>query len=146
MKMKSRILTRMAATWLVVVSMSPWLLSQSQAQPQNHIRYRVYTLANLGGTFGSGNGINDLGWVTGASGTANDVSQEAVLWLYGLTLPLGTLGGPNSSVPFPITDDRGVIAGMSDLSKTDPNGENFCAFSSGFECAAFWWENGTMTG
>jgi probable HAF family extracellular repeat protein len=144
--MKSRILTRMAATWLVVVSMSSWLLSQNQAQPQNHIRYRVYTLANLGGTFGSGNGINDLGWVTGASGTTNDVSQEAALWLYGLTLPLGTLGGPNSSVPFPITDDRGVIAGMSDLSKTDPNSENFCAFSSGFECAAFWWENGTMTG
>lgn len=125
------------------LAITPNLLSQNQPSPTH---YRVYTLGTLGGTTGSGNGLNDLGWASGASATANNATQQATLWRYGQTIGLGTLGGPNSSVPFPIKDDLGVLAGIADTNMSDPLGENFCAFSDGYECWAFWWADEKMVG
>ena len=84
------------------------------------------------GTFSAGNGINQRGWIAGAATLANN-TQHATFWIDGLTFDLGTLGGPNSSVPFPIKDDRGLVAGMADTSTMDPAHENFCAFGDGYE-------------
>lgn len=115
----------------------------SNAQKSN---YKLYSLGTVGGSSSSGNGINNLGWISGTSETKGDNTQEAFLWLNGLRLGLGTLGGPNSSIPFPAKDDRGILVGISDTALKDPWGENFCAFASGYECQAFAWRNGKKLG
>lgn len=141
--MNSRMLSCMI-TIAAILAISPNLLSQSKLRPTH---YRVYILGTLGGSIGSGNGINDLGWVSGASTTTNNATQEATLWRYGWTIGLGTLGGPNSSIPFPAKDDRGILEGIADVNMPDPLGENFCAFNDGYECWAFWWtDQNKMTG
>jgi probable HAF family extracellular repeat protein len=144
--MRSWMLRYLTATFLFAISTSTWLTGQNSAQPPKQIRYRVLTLPTEGGTFGAGSGINNLGWISGNDETAGNLNQEATLWLYGLTLPLGSLGGPNSGVPFPAKDTAGILEGVADLSTPDPNGENFCAFNDGFQCSAFWWQNGVITG
>lgn len=136
--MKSRMLLCTTAIAFTLV-ISPGLLAQNQPQPQKPSHYRIITLGTLGGTNGSGNSINDLGWASGASATTGNAAEEATLWRYGKTIGLGTLGGPNSSVAFPAKDDVGILEGIADVDKPDPLGENFCAFNDGFECWAFWW-------
>jgi probable HAF family extracellular repeat protein len=143
--MRSKKLTCITAMTVFVVVAALQLFGQKQSQPDGRTHYRVISLNTLGGPAGSGNGINNLGWVSGTNITTSN-TQAATLWLKQLTLPLGTLGGPNSSVPFPAKDDRGVLVGISDTTTTDPLGENFCAFGSGFRCSAFWWQNGKITG
>jgi probable HAF family extracellular repeat protein len=143
--MQSRILTCIAAmTFLAFLTAQLPSVAQEQQIPHHEVHYSVRTLGTLGGTFSAGNGINQREWVTGAATLANN-TQHAAFWIQGLTFDLGTLGGPNSSVPFPIKDDRGVVAGMADLSTMDPGHENFCAFGDGYECEAFLWRDGVMT-
>src|SRR5438128_1143276 len=73
--------------------------------------YIVMNLPSLGGTVSSGNSLNDLGWASGTSDLPGDVTQHAILWLDGRRVDLGTLGGPNSGVIWPVKNDRGVISG-----------------------------------
>ena len=143
--MKSSMLTCIR-TMGALLALSTLLFGQNQQKPDRQTHYRVLTLGTLGGSIGSGNGINDLGLASGASTTTGNATQEATLWIYGRTLGLGTLGGPNSSIPFPIKDDVGVFAGIADVNMPDPLGENFCAFADGYECWAFWWANHQLTG
>src|SRR5438477_106006 len=90
---------------------------------QSH--YGVVELGELGGTAGSANGINDRGWITGTDNLTGDVTSMASLWVNGSTIPLGTLGGPNSAVAWPVQNNNGVIVGMSELPDADPIGETF---------------------
>ncbi|HEX4920592.1 MAG TPA: hypothetical protein VFV92_07620, partial [Candidatus Bathyarchaeia archaeon] len=70
---------------------------------------------------------------------------HASLWTKGEGLQdLGTLGGLNSSISFPVKDNRGLIAGVSDTSNTDPFQEDFCTLGSGLICLGFLWQNGLM--
>jgi probable HAF family extracellular repeat protein len=151
--MKSRTLTYVTAMTVFAVLVAPIRSAAQSREGQNHgpARYKVVNLGTLGGINGSGaSGINNKGWVTGGSDLSGDQTQHAFLWRkdYGIT-DLGTLGGPNSAVNWPVNDDAGLIAGVSDISTTDPNGENFCGLSpSGFDpqiCLGFRWQNGVMT-
>src|SRR5260370_32201598 len=60
-------------------------------------------------------------------------------------IDLGTLGGPNSTLPGPLpvaqdVNDRGVAAGQADLPMADP-----LCISDCFVFHAFKWQNGSMT-
>ncbi len=79
--------------------------------------------------------------------------MHAALWRGGHVTDLGTLGGPNSAVEWPVSNNRGFISGISETSKNDPLGESegwSCrdflpdGGSSGKTCVAFVWHDGTM--
>ena len=61
-----------------------------------------------------------------------------------LNLPLGTLGGKNSSINWNGINDRGEAVGMSETSILDPDGEDLCGFGTHATCLPFLWQNGVM--
>jgi probable HAF family extracellular repeat protein len=114
--------------------------------------YSVTKLEGLGGTSGQANSINDRGWVTGAANLSGDQYSHAVLWVKGEKFDLGTLGGPNSGVFWPVNNNNGVIVGISEISTKDPLGAFFsCPWFfptdpfTGNSCQGFRWEKGVMT-
>ncbi len=122
-------------------------LAQESATQQ----YHVVDLPSLGGTRSQGNSLNNRGWVTGFSRLPGDQSRHAALWRDGLITDLGTLGGPNSSVGFPVKNNRGIILGISQTAMPEPLGERWScsAFFTGpdnvgFTCLGFVWERGVM--
>lgn len=119
--------------------------NQDQAKKQ-HARYTVQSLGTLGGTFSIGNSINNSGLVTGQANLQGDQAGHAFLWTRksGMT-DLGTLGGPDSAVNWPVKNERGLIVGASDTSASDPFSEDFCFFGTGMICQGFTWEKGQMT-
>jgi probable HAF family extracellular repeat protein len=129
----------------------------SQAAPQNLVRpaqsagvrksvmhYNVVGLGTLGGNFSNANAVNNRSWVVGPASLQND-AVHGTLWLAGHTTDLGTLGGPNSTVSGFDHNTRGVISGSSEITPTDPYGEQWCGFGSSHLCGAFRWRNGVMT-
>ncbi len=125
-----------------------------QAQPLSGSGsgYTLTVLPSLGGTNSAANTLNDRGWSMGTSFLAGNTTMHAALWQGGVT-DLGTLGGPNSAVEWPIENDRGYVAGISETDKKDPLGESTSwschAFlpdqgSSGDTCLAFVWHDGKM--
>ena len=113
--------------------------------------YRVTNLPSLGGTISRGNSINDRGWVAGYSNLAGNQSRHAILWIDGVGSDLGTLGGPNSSVAWPVKNNRGLLAGIAQTAAPDPLGENWScsaffpgATATGHICLGFVWEGGVM--
>src|SRR6266567_3210237 len=143
--MLSRISTRMGAMILFTAIVLPLQLAA-----QSH--YSVVELSELGGTSGSANGINDRGWITGADNLPGDLTSLASLWVNGSTIPLGTLGGANSAVAWPVKSNNGVIVGISETADADPLGEDFSCwpfFAAGVPtgkiCKGFRWQNGQMT-
>ena len=117
---------------------------------QSH--YSVVKLGELGGNAGSANGINNRGWITGADNLSGNSTSMATLWLNGATIPLGTLGGANSAVAWPVKNNNGVIVGISETGDVDPTGDFFSCwpfFAAGNPspnvCKGFRWQNGQMT-
>ena len=92
--------------------------------------YQLTNLGSLGGTASSGASINNRGWISGSSDLPGDQAQHAVLWRGGETVDLGTLGGPNSGVLWPVKNDSGLVVGISQTANVDPLGERW-------SCAAF---------
>jgi len=128
--MKSRILTYITAMAVFATLAIPARLAAQDrhGQEKRHVRYTVINLGTLGGSFAEANGISRRGWVTGFSSLPGDQSFHATLWTKDKGLQdLGTLGGLNSSVNFPVKDNRGLIAGASDTSSADPFNEDFCS-------------------
>lgn len=114
-------------------------------------QYRVTHLDSLGGTISRGNSINNRGWVAGYSNLAGNQNRHATLWLDESPFDLGTLGGPNSSVAWPVKNNRGLIVGISQTSAPEPLGETWsCAIffapatATGYTCLGFVWEKGVM--
>ncbi|MGA8473523.1 MAG: hypothetical protein WB681_00515 [Candidatus Cybelea sp.] len=107
--------------------------------------YYVVNLGTLGGKISGAEGINNRGWISGYAFRRGDNVYRATLWASGRKSDLGTLGGPNSDVPFPVKNDRGVIAGLSEVSQTDPYAEDFCGTGTSHICLGFRWRNGVMT-
>ena len=129
-----------------VVLTSALLAGSAQAT-----EYQVTNLPSLGGTVSRGNGIDNRGWVAGYSNLAGNQSRHATLWRDGSAMDLGTLGGPNSSVAWPVKNNRGLIAGISQTATPDSLGENWscaaffpAATATGFTCLGFVWEDGEM--
>ena len=120
----------------------------AQGQEQEQSQYRVIQLGTFGGNSSAGNGINNRGWVTGTANLAGDQAEHAALWIDGLRFDLGTLGGDNSAVLFPVKGNTGKVAGVAETSTIDPLGEEWsCSFFfptlTGHTCQGFVW-NGHM--
>ncbi len=119
----------------------------AQEQPDH---YRVVNLGNLSGTSSSGNTINNLGWAMGSANLSGNTTEHATVWIYGLRFDLGTLGGPNSDVQWPVKNDHGLIAGISETSTIDPLKEAwscsaFFPTTTYHVCVGFVWQWGVMT-
>lgn len=107
--------------------------------------------ASLGGTLSRGMAINDGGVVAGWSNRA-DGTRHAALWQEGVITDLLTLGGPNSTVPWPGLNNDGMVVGISQTNLIDPLDEDWSCEGGGFVpggltnliCRGFVWENGVM--
>src|SRR5262245_13968842 len=113
--------------------------------------YEVTNLASLGGTSGAGSSINDRAWVAGFSNLPGDQSQHAALWRNGSLQDLGTLGGANSAVLWPVENVRGMVSGVAETGAVDPLGERWSCSAffptvTGHNCLGFVWEAGWMRG
>ena len=122
--------------------MSGWLAAQTRSG---------YTVTNLGTTGGSSSAaisINNPHWIAGFSTLAGDQTTNAVLWLNGTPMNLGTLGGPNSGMGWPNHNHTAVV-GISETDNIDPLGETWsCAAfmpTTGHTCLGFVWQNGVMS-
>lgn len=114
-----------------------------------HPTYAVTNLASLGGTNGGANAINNRGWASGFSNLPGDLTTHAALWRDGRLTDLGTLGGPNSVVGWPVKNDRGIISGFAETAAIDPFGENWSCSAffpsvTHHTCLGFVWEDGVM--
>jgi probable HAF family extracellular repeat protein len=117
-------------------------------------RYKVQDLGvqhpdNLGMAMG----LNNYGWTLtmdqlldhSAISTLFPAVQGTVrISIRDLNLPLGTLGGKNSSINWNGINDSGESVGMSETSVPDPNGEDLCGFGTHATCLPFLWKNGVM--
>ena len=110
--------------------------------------YTVTNLASLGGTSSQGSSINTFGLIAGFSKTANDANTHAAVWWFGAKKDLGTLGGDNSAVLWPVKNDLGVVSGIAQTDKPNPEKESWScsAFLSydGNACLGFVWAFGKM--
>jgi probable HAF family extracellular repeat protein len=146
-----------AITAFATLPMSLELSAQTvQSANGSRIHYSVINLGTLGGSASNGyGGPNDRGWVTGDANLQGDQNEHAFLWRNGVMTDLGTLGGPNSSVSFPVKDDIGLIVGLAQTATVDPLGESWGA---AYTCTAnvscqgfqnlqrgFLWHEGAMT-
>jgi probable HAF family extracellular repeat protein len=118
------------------------------AQEATPPAYVVYDTGTLGGTFASGSGISDLGWVARVSTTSTG-AQHASLSIPGSEIDLGPLRGTNSAVEWPIKNNHGLVVGISETATPDPLGESFsCAAfipTNGHTCLPFLWRDGTLS-
>jgi uncharacterized membrane protein len=107
-------------------------------------KYTVTDLGPLsGGTFSQTTGANNFGWQSGLS-TEADGTQHAVLWHDGEIIDISkqTPEGTNSGA-FSINDFGGVLVD-GELTKKDPNNENFCGYGTGLICRAYLRFGGAM--
>jgi probable HAF family extracellular repeat protein len=143
--MKFRKLSSLIALAAFTLILFPANLAAQQAGKFPH--YTVTDLGTLGGTFSEAVGINNNGSLAGNSAIPGDVAIHATLWRYGAITDLGTLGGPNSIAPEaePQPNERGEVAGASDTTIADPNGEDFCGFGTHLICLPFVWRKGSLT-
>ena len=148
--MKNRI-----ALTLLVAALLAGAAQAGGGAPQSaggHVLYRVTNLPPLGGTSSVGFSINDRGWVAGRSNLSGNQSRHATLWRNGALTDLGTLGGPNSAVLWPVKNIRGIVSGIAQTDEPDPLNETWsCGFffplatRTGKRCLGFRWEDGVMT-
>jgi probable HAF family extracellular repeat protein len=113
--------------------------------------YRVVNLSSLGGSENAGNSINDLNLVAGFANLPDNNSRHAMLWLDGFRFDLGTLGGPNSNVAWPVKNTNGLVAGIAQTTTPQPRGEtwscrSFFAFPTRAvaTCLGVVWEEGKI--
>ncbi len=138
--LRDKTLTRLTKVSLRLATLVLFCLKGAVAQTS----YTVTDLGTLGGTFGLGFGINNKTWVDGFANLPGDTKQHTFLWLHGLRIDLGTLGGPNSNA-FTGPNERGEVVGGAETSTPDPNHKDLCFFGTGLICRAFLWQNGVMS-
>src|SRR5438552_436969 len=143
--MKSRTLTLIVAmTFSAALATAVRLTAQEQQEDKKEPhRYTVIDLGTLGGTFATGLGVNNEGWVTGFANLAGDENHHAFLWVNGVKTDLGTLGGPNSVGNS--LNARGQVVGNAETSIPDPTGEDPCGNGTMLICPPFLWQKELMT-
>jgi probable HAF family extracellular repeat protein len=126
-------------------------VSPARAEQPRAASYHVTQLGSLGGTTSAGSSINNRGWIAGLSNLPGDETTHATLWRDGSTpINLGTLGGPNSAVLWPVKNSGGMIAGVAETAEMNPFGETWScsAFfpppATGNICLGFVWQHGHM--
>jgi probable HAF family extracellular repeat protein len=134
----------------VVVSTTAVALSGQVRNAAAHDRspgpYRIAALDSLGGAISRGNSINDWGLIAGYSDLPEGRGRRASLWYAGHQLPLGTLGGPNSSVAWPVKNNIGLVVGIAQTNVLQPRGATWSCriFFPGpdntrYQCLGFVW-------
>ena len=135
-----------------------WVATMVLACGSNAIaqaRYKVQDLGvqhpdNLGMTMG----LNNHGWALNMeqlldpfsiSLSAHLVQGTDSISIGELQIPLGTLGGANSSINWNGINDAGEAVGMSETTVPDPDGEDLCGFGTHVICLPFLWQNGVMS-
>ncbi|HEX3672253.1 MAG TPA: hypothetical protein VHT92_11175 [Candidatus Cybelea sp.] len=131
-------------------------VSNGAALPMNSgqtpAQYTLTALQPIGGGVAGGSSINNEGWASGFSSLASSAYLHAALWQNGgAATDLGTLGGPNSAVEWPVKNDNGLISGIAETSAPQQFGEIWsCAAAffpqppSGHICRGFAWHRGHM--
>jgi probable HAF family extracellular repeat protein len=137
-----------AAAALTVGAVAADSTDNFQHQPSD---YRVVTLSSLGGAENSGNSINDLNLVGGFANLPDNNSRHAMLWLYGFRFDLGTLGGPNSNIAWPVKNTNGLVSGIAQTTTPQPRGETWSCRSffatptrAAATCLGVVWEEGKI--
>src|SRR4026207_1352295 len=90
--------------------------------------FSIAELGAIGGTISRGNSINNSGWVSGYSFVNGNTRRHASLWINGAApIDLGHLAGPAgySSVVWPVKNNSGLVAGITQTAIDDPNDENW---------------------
>jgi len=114
--------------FLTVTLLSLYLVAQGQNTAPT--RYTVIDLGTLGGVLGSSaHSINNKGWIAGDANLSGDMVEHAALWRDGAVTDLGTLGGDNSGVDFPVKSNNGLLVGFAQIPAVDPLLENFCTWT-----------------
>lgn len=147
--MHSRILRYV--TWFVLfaaLSVAFPLAAQTITGPAHYV---VIDLGTLGGSDAGGSSINNRSWVSGMSILSANLATHAALWVNGEKIDLGTLGGANSAIAWPVKNEHGVLVGFAETADVNPLGERFSCPSfflgvprTGHSCQGFKWENGAM--
>jgi probable HAF family extracellular repeat protein len=142
---------RRAALMLPVLLLAAAMTPLARAgQGDGQTAYQVTELASLGGSASGGSSINNRGWIAGFSNLPGDRTRHAALWRNRSIVDLGTLGGPNSSVVWPVKNTRGVIVGIAETAELDPLGEDWSCSAffpgepTGHICLGFVWQSGRM--
>src|SRR5580700_11171065 len=115
----------------------PWVTAIVLACFSNAVAQARYKVQDLGvqhpDNLGMAMGLNNYGWTLtmdqlldhSAISTRFPAVQGTVrISIRDLNLPLGTLGGKNSSINWNGINDPGEAVGMSETSVLDPNGED----------------------
>ena len=136
----------------------PWITTIVLACFGNAVAQARYKVQDLGvqhpDNLGMAMGLNNHGWALNMeqlldpfslSLSAHLVSGTDSISIGELNVPLGTLGGPNSSINWNGINDPGEAVGMSETSVPDPNGEDVCGFGTHLTCLPFLWQNGVMS-
>ena len=108
-------------------------------------QYSITDLGVLGkGTNATATDMNRVGWVAGSSNLVPNGPQHSFLWFgAGPLVDLGTLGGPNSGVDGPNLFGEAAVG--SEISKSDPDKEDFCAYGTHLQCLGAIWRYGKLT-
>ena len=134
-----------------------WVTTMVLVCFSNAFAQAKYKVQDLGvqrpDNLGMAMGLNNYGWTLNMeqlldpfsiSLSAHLVSGTDTISIGELNLPLGTLGGKNSSINWNGINDPGEAVGMSETSVPDPNGEDICGFGTHLTCLPFFWQNGHM--
>jgi hypothetical protein len=128
--MTLRILTpALAAAILAACSSTPSVpgtQSAGSAIPAyGSVAYAVVNLGTLGGASSGASSINNRAWISGYSSLPGSSPYlHAALWQrHQRITDLGTLGGPNSAVEWPVKDTRGLVSGISETAALQELGE-----------------------
>jgi probable HAF family extracellular repeat protein len=112
--------------------------------------YLVVKYPSLGRSPSRGMAINKQGWVAGWS-TRSDGLRRAARWRGNSIADLGTLGGPQSTVPWPGLNDENMVVGISLTADVDPLDEDWSCELGGFIpgstnliCRGFVYQHGVM--
>ncbi len=143
----SRVLIAVAAlTAAFLVSAT----SPARADHRPLTRYQITQLGSLGGPISQGSSINNRGAIAGFSYLPGAAAMHATVWRDGRVIDLGTLGGPNSAVLWPVKSS-GVVVGVSETGQPNPRGEDwscsafFPTAPTHQDCVGFVWKHGHMT-
>src|SRR5258705_671783 len=151
-RLRTALRAAIAIPIVVAVAMAPSAHAQDRtATHDSATEYIITELGSLGGTSSAGISIDNRGWIAGSSNRPGDAVGHAALWRNGSLADLGTLGGPNSAVLWPVKNDGGIVVGVAETADTDPRGEAwscsafFPGSPSGHVCRGFVWQDGKMT-
>ena len=133
----------------------PWVMTIVLACFSDAVAQVSYKITDLGvlpnDNMGCAMALNNYGWtfiqeaVLQPPLTGLPVSGRAAINIDGLTIDLGTLGGPNSWMNWGGINDRGQAVGIAETSVPDPDGEDVCTFGTHLTCRPFLWQNGHMS-